>query len=437
MSETSSSSIRDQINLNSMSFFQMATIALCTAINMLDGFDVLVMSFAASSVAKEWDLLPSEVGILLSAGLFGMAIGSIWLAPYADKIGRRALVLLCLFVITIGMFASAASSDKTQLAGLRFLTGLGIGGMLAALSALVSEYSNDVRRGMSMSILQSGYPLGAIFGGIVSVYLLQNFGWRSLFFFGGLASAVMIPIAFWKLPESIDFMLLGDKAEHKDKISKLAERMHLIKYEISSTSEKAVRQTYRTLLEAKYRLNTLCIWVGYFCLMFSFYFVVSWTPKLLVDAGLTTVQGVSAGIYLQMGGIIGALILGYLTSRFQVTRLTSLYLLLSVFSMVIYGLANLSLVQLMFCASLMGFFLIGAMIGLYTIAPAIYPASLRVTGIGMAIGLGRIGGILAPFLAGYILEFGLHQSQSFIVFAAPLLVASIAIWQIRLSRTLS
>ena len=109
MSETSSSSIREQINLNSMSFFQVATIALCTAINMLDGFDVLVMSFAASSVAKEWDLLPSEVGILLSAGLFGMAIGSIWLAPYADKIGRRALVLLCLFVITIGMFASAAS----------------------------------------------------------------------------------------------------------------------------------------------------------------------------------------------------------------------------------------------------------------------------------------------------------------------------------------
>ena len=288
-----------------------------------------------------------------------------------------------------------------------------------------------------MSILQSGYPLGAILGGIVSVYLLQNFGWRSLFFFGGLASAVMIPIAFWKLPESIDFMLLGDKAQYKDKISKLAERMNLIKYEISSTSEKAARQTYRTLLEAKYRLNTLCIWVGYFCLMFSFYFVVSWTPKLLVDAGLTTVQGVSAGIYLQMGGIIGALTLGYLTSRFQVTRLTSLYLLLSVLSMVIYGLANLSLVQLMFCASLMGFFLIGAMIGLYTIAPAIYPANLRVTGIGMAIGLGRIGGILAPFLAGYILEFGLHQSQSFIVFAAPLLVASLAIWQIRLSRTLS
>ena len=437
MNDTSSPSLRNQININPMSFFQTATVALCAAINMLDGFDVLVMSFAASSVASEWNLAPSDLGILLSAGLVGMAIGSFWIAPYADKIGRRPLVLFCLLLVTVGMLLSAISQDKNQLSLLRFITGLGIGGMLAALSALVSEYSSDLRRSFSMSILQSGYPLGAILGGLVSVYLLQQFGWRSLFIFGGSVSLVMIPIVYWKLPESIDFLLLGKRPSALENINRLAQKMRLAS--ISALHTKTIESGlgYKVLLKPQFLANTIYLWIGYFCLMFAFYFVASWTPKMLVDAGLSTIQGVSAGIYLQAGGIVGAIIIGLLASRLKITMLTSAYLMMCVISMLIYGFGNLDLFGLMLCASIMGFFLIGAMIGLYAIAPGVYPASHRVTGIGSAIGLGRIGAIIAPFLGGWILEFGVETSQIITVFALPLIIASIAVSKIKLAGTLS
>ena len=437
MNDTSSPSLRNQINVNPMSFFQTATVVLCAAINMLDGFDVLVMSFAASSVASEWNLAPSDLGILLSAGLVGMAIGSFWIAPYADKIGRRPLVLFCLLLVTVGMLLSAISQDKNQLSLLRFVTGLGIGGMLAALSALVSEYSSDLRRSFSMSILQSGYPLGAILGGLVSVYLLQQFGWRSLFIFGGSVSLVMIPIVYWKLPESIDFLLLGKRPSALENINRLAQKMRLAS--ISALHTKTIESGlgYKVLLKPQFLANTIYLWIGYFCLMFAFYFVASWTPKMLVDAGLSTIQGVSAGIYLQAGGIVGAIIIGLLASRLKITMLTSAYLMMCVISMLIYGFGNLDLFGLMLCASIMGFFLIGAMIGLYAIAPGVYPASHRVTGIGSAIGLGRIGAIIAPFLGGWILEFGVETSQIITVFALPLIIASIAVSKIKLAGTLS
>ena len=430
-------SLRDQINSGDMSSYQVAVVGLCTLINMLDGFDVLVMSFAASSVARDWSLSEIDIGILLSSGLFGMALGSVVIAPFADKVGRRTLVLLCLLIISIGMLGAAIASDQYQLTVLRFVTGLGIGGMLAALSALVSEYANDSKRGLCMSILQSGYPLGAIFGGIISVYLLQEYGWRSLFVFGGLASIAMIPVAYWRLPESIDFMLLSNNRGLSERVEKIAQRIKISNFQTDPNPEQILKTNHLDLLSSEFLRNTICIWLGYFCLMFSFYYVASWTPKLLVDAGLTTTQGVSAGIYLQAGGIIGALILGSLTAYFRVNVLTAIYLFLAVLSMTIYGVGGLGLSGLMICAAIMGFFLIGAMIGLYTIAPVIYPARVRVTGIGTAIGLGRVGGILAPLMGGYMLQIGLQQSHSFFIFSLPLLLACVAVWHIRLPRGLS
>ena len=201
------SHIRGEINSRNMSVFQIQTVFICTLINMMDGFDVLVMSFAAASVSSEWTLSPYQLGILLSAGLFGMAIGSISLGALADRLGRKRLVNICLVIVTAGMFASAYSENQEQLLAFRFVTGIGIGGMLATLTTLVSEYSNESSRGLCIGFLQSGYPLGALLGGIVSVYLIDSFGWRSLFIFGGSLSLIMLPFVFWKLPESLDFLL--------------------------------------------------------------------------------------------------------------------------------------------------------------------------------------------------------------------------------------
>ena len=432
MNTLTSLELRSTINSRPMTVFQILSVALCVMINMLDGFDVLVMSFVASSVSSEWQLSPGDLGLLLSAGLVGMAIGSVWLSPYGDRVGRRILVITCLVIVTVGMLLSSQVTDKNQLIACRFFTGLGIGGMLATLNTMVAELANNSKRGLCISILQSAYPMGAILGGIVSVYLLSEFGWRSLFMFGGLASLVMIPLVYWALPESMDFLLYNGGKTSVDKINKMAVKMALPEIsESNMPSGQPAHPNVKTLLTPSFLRSTTLIWCAFFCLMFAFYYVVSWTPKLLVDAGLTTAQGISAGIYLQAGGILGAITLGLLTTHFEVKRLTAGYLIVCVISMLCFGMADLSLLGLMVCASIMGFFLIGAMIGLYTIAPSLYPARHRVTGMGWAIGVGRIGAILSPLIGGALLSQGLDSSQSIGIFAFPLLIAALAVWRIR------
>ncbi|MAR33711.1 MAG: MFS transporter, partial [Porticoccaceae bacterium] len=200
MNHVSSADIHVEINERPMSPFQIGVIGLCVMINMLDGFDVMVMPFAAASVSEEWQLSQVFLGLLLTSALVGMAIGSLVLAPFGDVWGRRKLMLLCLCIVTVGMLLSSQVDSSFQLMIFRFLTGLGIGGMLATLNTLVSEFSNNARRGLSISILQSAFPLGAIVGGVISVYLISEYGWRSLFLFGALASMIMIPLVYWKMP---------------------------------------------------------------------------------------------------------------------------------------------------------------------------------------------------------------------------------------------
>ncbi len=438
MAHITAADIQVEINERPMSFFQVGVIGLCVMINMLDGFDVMVMPFAASSVSEEWQLTQVFLGLLLTSALVGMAIGSLVLAPFGDVWGRRKLMLFCLSLVTLGMLLSSQVSSSYQLMFFRFLTGLGIGGMLATLNTLVSEFSNNARRGLSISILQSAFPLGAIVGGIVSVYLISEYGWRSLFLFGGLASMVMMPLVYWKMPESLDFLLSQKSDGVLSDVNKLRRNMSLAaidSYERLGQKERS--GGLKVILNKPFWRSTYLIWISFFCLMFAFYYVVSWTSKLLVDAGLTTAQGISANIYVMIGGIVGSVVLGLLTKRYDVTRLTSFYLMLCVVSMSVFGLANLELVSLMICASVMGFFLIGAMIGLYTIAPSLYPATHRVTGMGWAIGIGRIGAIISPFFGGVLLNWGFHTSQIIVIFALPLLLAAIAIWRIKLARSLA
>ena len=422
-------SIRAQLNSREMSSSQWEVVLLCTAINMLDGYDVLVMSFAAAPVAADWQLDPASLGLLLSAGLIGMAFGSVLLGSLADALGRKRLVNVCLVIVTIGMMASALSQSQLQLLALRFVTGIGIGGMLATITALVSEYSNDKRRGICMGLLQSGYPLGALLGGVIAAYIIQFAEWRSLFLFGGAVSAVLLPLVIVRLPESLDFLSRSDMSGSGNAREQLLERFGLSEPRDSLAKEvdRSVGNWRSCFTPSDVGINTLLLWSCYLALMFSFYFVVSWTPKLLVDAGLSTSQGISAGAILQAGGLIGALGIGLLGSRYAVNKLAAWFFSLSVVFILAYGWADAELMTLMILAALMGFFLIGAMIGLYTIAPALYDSKSRVTGVGLAIGVGRSGAIAAPFAGGLMLEANLEVSLIYAVFAAPLVLAAFAV----------
>lgn len=187
--------------------FQWLAVAVCIVLNLIDGFDVLVMAFTASSVAAEWNLGGAEIGLLLSAGLFGMAAGSLFIAPWADRWGRRPLILACLALSGLGMLASALSQAAWQLALLRGLTGLGIGGILASSNVIASEYASRRWRGLAVSLQSTGYALGATLGGLLAVWLIGAWGWRSVFVFGAGLTLAVIPLVCLCLPESLDFLL--------------------------------------------------------------------------------------------------------------------------------------------------------------------------------------------------------------------------------------
>lgn len=199
--------IHELMDEKSMSRFQWGVISLCFLINMLDGFDVLVMAFTAASVASHWSLSGIQLGYLLSAGLVGMALGSLFIAPWADRFGRRPLIMFCIAVAGSGMVASAYAQSPVQLGALRLLTGLGIGGILASSYVIAGEYASKKWRGLAISLQATAYALGATIGGIVAAWIIPAMGWPSVFLYGGLTTLATLPIMGLWLPESLDFLL--------------------------------------------------------------------------------------------------------------------------------------------------------------------------------------------------------------------------------------
>lgn len=409
---------------------QVLAVTICVVINMLDGFDVLVMAFTAPSIAAEWSLEPQSVGILLSAGLFGMAAGSLFIAPLADRLGRRNNILVCLLIISAGMFASAFTGSVPELAAARVFTGLGIGGALASLTTITAEYSSHKRQGFAISLVQSGYPVGATIGGIIAAFLIVACGWRSVYVFGAVCTLLMIPLVLGFLPESLEYLIERRPRNALVKVNRLLDKLgmdQLAELPRPRQAGEARRGGVLDLVSAPLRASTLLLWCAFFMVMLSFYFVLSWTPTLLTEAGLRAEQGISGGVLMNIGGVAGGAALGYLTARFSAHRLTSLYMVLCVVFMTIFGLLDGYLGPMLVVGFVVGYFIFGSIIGLYSIAPNIYATHVRNTGMGWAIGVGRFGGIIGPSAAGFLLAQGWTGAQCFHAFCIPLLIAMAAV----------
>ena len=429
--------IRELINQGPMTRFQVVSVAICVIINMLDGFDVLVMAFTAPALSADWQLNGAQLGVLLSAGLFGMAGGSLFLAPFADRYGRRAIILLCLVLITAGMALSAAAQGVAQLLALRVLTGIGIGGMLASLNVITSEYSSNKWRSTAISIQVIGYPIGATIGGTIAAILIAQYGWRSAFLFGAIASLVMIPIVLWRLPESLDFLLAKRPPNTLQRLNDLLLRMQQKPVarlpEAPPMEEKhAQGNPVAQLFIGGLARSTLLIWSSFFLLMFAFYFVLSWTPKLLVQAGLSSQQGITGGVLMNLGGIIGGTLFGLLSSKLPLRNLTATYLVLTAAGLVLFAMFATNLTMAFAVALFIGFFIFGSMAGLYSLAPILYPAIIRTTGMGWSIGIGRIGAIIAPIIVGFLLDSGWQAAELYYAFSVPLILAMLLVLALRM-----
>lgn len=427
-------SIRSLIDRAPMSRFQMIAVAVCVGLNMLDGFDILVMAFSASAVTAEWALTGKQLGTLLSAGLVGMAAGALLLAPLADRVGRRAIVLAAVAITSAGMLGAGICSSYVELAALRVLTGFGIGGILASAAVIVSEYAPLRRRSTALSLYATGYSLGATIGGAISAVLIERYGWRSAFQFGGLASLAMLPAIYWCLPESFDFLIARRPPGALAKVNLLLRSMRLTLLEAlpdnpAGASVRAVRPGPPPLTR-----TTWLIWVAFFFTMAAYYFVVGWTPRLLTAHGLTAQQGITGGVLLNLGGLIGSLVFAMLVARVDARWLTGVFLLLTASAMALFAASMSRLEIAMVAAVLLGLFSNGVMCGFYSVVPVLYPTPIRATGMGWAIGVGRLGAILAPWTAGLLVDRGVGAPQLYLSFLLCLLVATGAISAIRVPR---
>lgn len=412
-----------------MTLFQVSAVGLCFIINILDGFDVLAIAFAAPEIAEEWSLTKRELGFLFSAGLAGMVFSSIVLAGVADYLGRRPTIMLCLAVIAVGMAGSALSSGMTTLCIWRFIVGLGVGTILPSLNTLVAEFSSQKRRELSVTVMQSGFPIGGIVGGIIALIVVSEFGWRGIFWVGSGLSVVVLILVMLYLPESLDFLLSRRPRNALARINAILARMGmsaLTEIDVATTGQPSFLGI-KALYQASELMRVFCLAMAFFFVMGSFYFVANWTPALLEAAGMARTEGISGGVILSLGGVAGGICLGLLSYRFGVRRLTMLFIVLTVPVMIIFPQME-QLAPMLVVAFVMGYFLLGSMMGLYAATPGLFTAGARTTATGLGVGIGRFGAITGPLIVGYLLDSGWSSAEMYQIFSVFMFTSSIFVF---------
>ena len=436
--------LRELIDSRKMTTIQWLIVALCVLLNGLDGYDVAAMSFTAKRVQDEFALSGSALGVVISATLIGMAFGSLLMGYLADRIGRRPTMLISVALSTIGMYLAAVAPSSLVLGVCRVLTGIGVGGILACVTVITSEYSSKRWRGLAIGIYTAGYGVGATVGGLVAVGLQTNYGWRAVFLVGAILSTVGLALLFFLMPESVDFLTHKRPSNMQTRLEVIARRLGLpAEAAVASANEANAKHAEAgrpagsgigQLFAPALRRSTLLLWAAFFCAIFGFYFVNGWTPRLLVNSGMTADQGVTVGIALAAGGAIGSVLYGLFAARFAKEKLLLTFLLLSAAMVVVFVLVGGNLVVAFLLGGLVGLLVNGCVAGLYTVTPSLYGPSVRATGVGMALGVGRAGAILAPILAGILVDAGWSNVQLYLTVAAMMLLAAIAVALIKPQR---
>ncbi len=425
---------KDILDNSPMHAFQIVAVGICILLNALDGFDVLAISFASPGIAAEWSINRAELGVVLAMELFGMAIGSVVLGGVADKIGRRPTILSCLVVMALGMYGASLVNSVNQLLAVRLVTGLGIGGMLAAINAMAAEFSNAKYRNLSVMLMAAGYPVGAVLGGSVASELLALYGWREIFVFGGAVTASALIIVYFFLPESVEYLAAkrGDGAV--EKINKTLMRMgHETITDLAEPEAKVAKPGIGQLFKGAYARVTVILTLAYFLHIMSFYYIIKWIPKLVVDMQYAPSTAGQVLVWANVGGAFGALIVGMIASKLDLRKVTITVMLISFVMITYFGLGQKDLTELATVAGVTGFFTNSAIVGLYAMFAQYYPSTLRATGTGFVIGMGRAGAALGPVIAGFLFANGFSLMTVSIAMGSGALLAGFFLMSLKRS----
>lgn len=418
--------IRALIEDGKLTALQITVFLVCITMNMLDGMDVLVIAYAAPAFSTEWSTAPEMLGTIFSAGLLGMAAGGVFIAPFADRIGRRNMIMTCILVMGCGIFLTAYVQSEGQLIFLRFASGLGIGSMLATAATIAAEYAPNRNKNFIVSFVLSGYPLGATLSGFAAASIIPEHGWRAMFMTAGTATLLTLPIVAFLLPESLDFLIKTRPKQALERANRILGKMgHAVLSVLPEAPMEAKKASVTELFKHGRQMPTIWLTVAFFASFSTLYFLTSWIPKLAQGTGLSLTLAIYAGTVFNLGAFVGILSQGYMSQTFGLRRVISVFLIGTGVLMCIFGFVSESwLILLLF--GLIGYGVQGGFVGFYTVAARMYPTEIRNTGIGWGIGAGRIGAIVGPKVGGTLIGMGLTLTVNFIIFSVPLLIAAVA-----------
>jgi predicted MFS family arabinose efflux permease len=368
--------------------------------------------------------------------LWGMAVGSFLLGGVADYIGRRRAILTFLVIMSIGMYLCSHADSREVLAGWRFLTGLGIGGMLAAINAAAAEFSNDRSRKFWVALMTIGYPMGNILAALVLSPLLKTHTWRVVFELGAGATAAMIPAVWFLMPESVSWLCRKQPANALARVNAALRRMgHAAIEALPVQTAGPVKAPLADVFRKEYLVLTLLLVFAYFAHITSFYYILKWVAPIVSQLGFSPSNIADVLFWASVGGATGGAFLGVLALRMNLIWLTSGVLVLGMIAISIFGMGQKDLGQLKLIVGICGFFTNAGIVGLYTLLALAYPTHLRATGTGVVIGAGRGGAALAPILAGYLFQQGFSLQSVSVVMGCGSLLGAIALFFVRFKST--
>jgi AAHS family 4-hydroxybenzoate transporter-like MFS transporter len=417
------------IDERTLSGFQIRIIVLCALVAVLDGVDTFSIGVAAPSIAAKLAMPLSAFGTVFSAALFGATLGAFSFGPLADRFGRKPTLVIAVLIFSIFTFATALAGSRDSLIAIRFLAGLGLGGATPCFLTLASEYAPSRVRASVTSLLWAGFPLGGMIGGFLNSYLIAAFDWQMMFYVGGIAPlAIGLLIAVF-VPESMHYLIAhGDQ---RGVLHQLAGRLApelapslLPDTKFAAQDKPPGGAPVKNLFTEGRALATPLLWVPFFMAFGVLIIVVLWTPALLRQAGMSAPNAALVVACHGLGGFIGMAMAGRLLERWGPFVLVPAFISGAVFTLLL-GMVGTSVPLAAGCDALIGVFVgIGAS-GMIALTSLVYPTSIRSTGIGWAMALGRLGQVAAPLLAGAMLQAGWPVGQMFLVIAAGPLIAAL------------
>jgi len=418
----------DQLQGKELGRFEVVVIAACAAAIFFDGYDAQAIGYVGPSLIKNFGIAPAALGPVFSGGLVGIMLGALFIAPLADRVGRRPVILGSILLFAAFTLATAWVDSPTALLWLRVLTGLGLGGCMPNAIALTTEYSPARLQGFLVTLMFNGFTLGSLLGGVLAHQLIPRFGWRAVFVAGGVLPLLLLPILFFVLPESLRFLALSGR--NRVAVAAALKRVGSPETPESlgarlSAQEGQVRRSIRELFTLGRGRATAVLWTVFFMSLLDVYLLVSWLPTALNQAGIPAQNAIVLGSLLQVGALLGTLLCGAGLDRFGGNAvLMPAYVLgaLSIAAIGVFSSSNLLVTTI--AVILAGAGIIGGQTAANALAAAAYPTQIRSTGVGWALGVGRIGSIIGPLVAAGLLMVHVSVRGIFLVSAIPALVAA-------------